>query len=232
MTTSSTFPTIHDALRHPAAGETTLFLVRHGRTASNVQQLLCGSTDSPLDPHGIRQAHLIAERISREVHVDVLLASPLSRALTTARIIGERIDLEPEIVPGLTEIDFGALEGATFDAIQRDHPELALRMTDIHDHEAAWPQGESRTGFHARVLATFQAILADYASHSIVVVSHGGVIGSFLAQIQGASPNDISAYQISNCGLSHLMVTPEHTAVHLLNDVLHLAVLVDEESGA
>ncbi|MGH2533659.1 MAG: histidine phosphatase family protein [Thermomicrobiales bacterium] len=219
-------PTIHSSLRHPTNGETTLYLVRHGRTMSNVSLLLHGRTNVPLDSLGVRQAHLVAERIADEVgSVDALLSSPLARALTTARIIGDRVGIEPEIVPGLIEMDFGLLEGVTIEVIQRDHADIALSMADPDNLDAGWPEGESRVGFHSRVLATFQSMLSEYATHSVVVVAHGGVIGSFLAQVQGLSPNNLVAYDLSNCGLTHLTITPDHTAVHLLNDVLHLDVL-------
>jgi probable phosphoglycerate mutase len=207
--------------------------VRHGRTASNVSALLHGRTDVPLDAVGIRQAHLVAERLATELDsAQALLSSPLSRALSTALIIGHRIGLEPEVVPGLVEMDFGLLEGTTVETIQRDHPDIARRMADPNDLDVSWPEGESRHGFHARVLATFQAVLSDYASHSVVVVAHGGVIGSFLAQLQGLSPNRLDVYDLSNCGLTHLAVTSQHTAVHLLNDVVHLEVLATDEVGS
>jgi broad specificity phosphatase PhoE len=231
VTTSPSFPRTHRTLRHPAQGETTLYLVRHGQTDSNVRKLLHGSTDVPLDARGLLQAQLVADRLSREVNADVLISSPLDRALTTARIIGERIGLEPEIKPGLSEMDFGELEGVVIDAIAEDYPEIAERLFDFDDFELTWPNGESRRQFHTRVFATFQTILEDYASHSVVVVAHGGVIGSLIAQIEGVSPNNWLAYQIANCGLSHLHITSDHTAVHCVSDVVHLESLALESKG-
>ena len=61
-----------------------------------------------------------------------------------------------------------------------------------------------------------------------VVVAHGGVIGSLIAQIEGESPNNWLAYHIANCGLSHLHITARHTAVHLVSDVVHLEILSAE----
>ncbi|MFL5760533.1 MAG: histidine phosphatase family protein [Thermomicrobiales bacterium] len=228
MTTTSDYPRTHNRHRHPAKGETSLYLVRHGQTESNVQKLLHGSTDVPLDPYGIRQAHLVAERLAKEVDADVLVSSPLNRALSTARIIGHRIGLEPHIKPGLSEMDFGAMEGTAIESIIEDYPEIALRLLDFDDFDLTWPKGESRRQFHTRVYATFQALLAEYASHSVIVVAHGGVIGSLIAQVEGVSPNNWLAYQIANCGLSHLHITADHTAVHCVSDVVHLELLSPE----
>ncbi len=214
-------------LRHPTARETTLYLVRHGQTDSNVRGILHGSTDVPLDAHGLRQARCVADHIAANVTVDALLSSPLTRALTTARFIGTRIGIEPIPVPELVEMDFGALEGLTVERIEAEHPEIARRMRDFADDDLAWPGGESRSGFHRRVLAAFEAILAENASRTVIVVAHGGVIGSYLAQIHGISPNDWEAYHLGNCSLTHLHVTADHTMVHRINDQTHLDLLYE-----
>ncbi len=218
----------HPHLCHPTAGETTLYLVRHGRTDSNVRQLLHGVTDVPLDAVGHRQASCVADRLAGKTGIDALVSSPLKRALTTARTIGRRIGLEPIVVPELIEMDFGALEGATLDRIVEEHPDLASRLLDVDDFDVAWPNGESRRGFYDRVHAAFLAILADYAAHRVVVVAHGGVIGAFLARIQGRSPNDPSSYDVLNCSLTHLHVSADQTLLHLRNDVIHLEGLEDD----
>jgi probable phosphoglycerate mutase len=190
-----------------------------------VRRIFQGQLDTPLDSHGIKQAHLLAARVAEQIEADVLLSSPLQRALVTAQIIGASLGLEPIVVPELSEMDFGAMEGMTIDRLEAEHPEIAAGMYDDQDDEFGWPEGETRRDFHGRVLTVFQTILADYPGKRVVVVAHGGVIGSFIAQIEGVSPNDWQRHPIANCSLTHLHVTPEHTAVHLFNDAVHLEVL-------
>jgi broad specificity phosphatase PhoE len=193
---------------------------------------LCGSTDVPLDPLGLRQAERIANRLAAEVRADVLLSSPLSRAMTTAEAIGQKMGLVPRTVPGLVEMDFGDLEGLTLEAVAEQYPDLAAQALDAEDEELSWPNGESRRGFHIRVRDTFQWILQTYANHAVIVVAHGGVLGSLLAQVEGRSPNDWRAYQLGNCGLTHVDFLAHHTVVHFMNDCVHLDQLDDgdEES--
>lgn len=212
---------ILDLIKHPSRGETALYLIRHGQTEANVLQQLVGSTDVPLDTVGLAQAERVAARMAN-VPLDALLCSPLQRALTTARAIGDRLGIEPHPVEALVEIDFGKLEGLTLDHILEEHPELAQRLADLDDLDVEWPGGETRRGFHARVLAAFLAILEEYSRHHVAVVAHGGVIGSFLAQLEGGQPNDFLRYAISNCSVTHLVVTPDQTHVHCWNDVSHL----------
>jgi len=187
--------------------------------------MLQGQLDTPLDAFGVRQAHLLAERVADEIEADVLISSPLQRALVTAQIVGQRLNLEPIIVPELSEMDFGILEGLTIDRIEAEHPEIAAGMNDATDDDFGWPGGETRRGFHVRVFRAFQAILADFPDKRVIVVAHGGVIGSFMAQVEGVSPNDWWSKPILNCSLTHLHISPEHTAVHFVNDAVHLEVL-------
>jgi len=230
MPTSSRHRPPLTTLFHPTAGETTLLLIRHGRTAANRQRVMQGVTDLPLDAEGSRQAERIAAHLADQAPIDALLSSPLARALSTARAIGERIGLEPVVVPGLIEMDFGRYEGAPFDQVATEEPELAARFLDLDDYEVGWPGGDSRGSFYARVWETFDAILRQHAAHRVAVVAHGGVFGAFLAMLEGKSPNDLSVYDLHNCSLTHLHVTAAHTIVHCRNDIGHLDG-VEEEAG-
>jgi broad specificity phosphatase PhoE len=207
---------------HPGHGSTTLVLVRHGRTRGNTAMELHGRTDLPLDEHGVAQADLVAERIGAVIRADALLTSPLHRARATAESIGRRIGLTPRIMPGLVEMDFGEFEGLTLEHVAIEHPGLTTRFLDLDDHDVGWPGGETRRVFHARVRDAFDAILDEFRAHTVIVVAHGGVLGSFLAQIHGVSPNDWRAFPVPNCSITHLEVRADHTAVHALNDVAHL----------
>lgn len=219
-------PRSYESLRHPTDGETVLYLVRHGQTAANQRRLLQGSSDHPLDELGLSQARLIAEHFTTLPPVDAILSSPLQRALVTARLIGDRIGQTPRVHPGLTELDFGNWENREFAELQAEHPELAARFLDVDDYEVGWPGGETRQGFYNRISATFQALLAEYQRHRVVVVAHGGVFGAFLAMIEGNSPNDLGRYDILNCSLTELHVTNVRTEIRLRNDVCHLESLV------
>ncbi|MBA2518193.1 MAG: histidine phosphatase family protein [Chloroflexia bacterium] len=220
-------PRHYTHLRHPSAGETALFLVRHGRTSANHRQVLQGSSDYPLDDTGLRQAALIANRVAQEPAIDAIVSSPLQRALVTARAIGDRLNIEPQVVPALTELDFGLYENRPFTDLLQEEPELAVRFQDLEDFDAGWPGGETRRSFYDRVWQAFTALLDDYHMHRVVVVAHGGVFGAFLAMVEGVSPNDIARYDIKNCSLTELRVTSDHTVVQLRNDVCHLDALAD-----
>lgn len=85
----------------------TLFLVRHAKSSWDDASLT--DKDRPLDDRGLRDAPKMGQRLhERGVKVDLLLASPAVRALTTARIIAKQLNykvnditLEDRLYPGL-----------------------------------------------------------------------------------------------------------------------------------
>jgi broad specificity phosphatase PhoE len=70
-----------------------LGLLRHGQTDWNINFLLQGVTDIPMNQTGIEQVKLAAQAIRAE-DWDVVLTSPLSRARQTAEIIAEKIGFD------------------------------------------------------------------------------------------------------------------------------------------
>ena len=72
-----------------------LYIVRHGQCEWNALHKVCGSTDSPLTEIGraqaIETAALIAE-MTKDHPIDLIIASPLSRALDTGKAIQKIID--------------------------------------------------------------------------------------------------------------------------------------------
>jgi broad specificity phosphatase PhoE len=210
---------------HPAAGISRLVLVRHGQTSGNADQLLHGRTDLPLNQVGVQQAQLAARRIRERFEIDAIVSSPLQRASATASIIGRTFGIQHEHDDDLQEMDFGDLEGISVNRFLADHPELAAKAFDPANRDLVWPNGESRTGFDRRVARAFTELSRRHNNHTVVVVSHGGVLGSLLAQVQGA-PNDWQRLRLANCALSWIDVVADGTVVHMVNDCDHLDGLV------
>jgi broad specificity phosphatase PhoE len=177
---------------------------------------------------GLLQAQRVADRIAREVRADALLSSPLIRARRTAEFIGERSGMSATIVDDLAEWNFGDYEGRTIAEVQEVAPEVLQALENLDDDDAGWPGGESRRVFHARVAGVFREIARSHQGQSAIVVCHGGVLGSLAAQVHGVSPNDWTVFNILNCSLSHFMLSAGGVDVIKLNDVAHLADLIDD----
>ena len=92
------------------------YFVRHGQTVWNVENKICGATDSPLTEHGRQQAAETGKNIVESgIKADEILYSPLSRAADTAKIISEMSGIPCREEPRLIEQNFG-LAGA--DAVE------------------------------------------------------------------------------------------------------------------
>ncbi len=214
---------ISNSLRlvHPTGSATDLYFVRHGQTPANVSHQFAGSTDIPLDELGRRQAESVAERF-RSITIDHIVSSPLQRAHYTASAIGLITGHEPVVMDGLREMDFGDAEMLSIPEILERYADMLPGLGDPYDLNMQWPNGESRFGFHARVLAAVNTILHDYADRRVAVVCHGGVIASVLSHLEDGPRNDFVRYSIANCSITHMSVLPDETVIHSWNDHSHL----------
>ena len=77
-----------------------LLIVRHGRTVANAEGLLQGRVDNPLDAEGLRQAKQIRIALGP---IDVVVSSPLQRALQTAKPLGLPCRVDERWI----ELDYG-----------------------------------------------------------------------------------------------------------------------------
>lgn len=203
---------------------TEIIFVRHGETQGNSKGLFHGRTDMPLTTLGLRQARMVAARLASEISIDALYSSPLQRALITAQCIGEKLSLEPTIDPRLTEIDFGELEGIGFGSIATEFPDI-LQAFQTGRRDVTFPGGESMLVFHARVETAMLELLTHHAGKRVVVVAHGGVIGSSIIQLTHDLDADWRTMLVGNCSLTSLEVDAEGLgALRWWNDVAHLSM--------
>lgn len=89
-----------------------VYLARHGRTPLNAAGLLRGRLDPALDAEGRAEAVRLGRALG-DAGVDLVVASPLRRAVDTARPVAERAGLGVEIEPRLIDRDYGSWAGRT-----------------------------------------------------------------------------------------------------------------------
>ena len=64
--------------------ETTVYFLRHGETDANINGIIQGQSDVPLNENGIIQAEIAGKRMLK-MHFDAIYSSDLSRAAKTAQ---------------------------------------------------------------------------------------------------------------------------------------------------
>jgi 2,3-bisphosphoglycerate-dependent phosphoglycerate mutase len=183
------------------AGNSGLLLARHGQTDDNLEPIRAqGFTDTPLNDVGRAQAHELAEQIAASgLTIGALWCSDLSRAAETARVVGERIGMEPHPEPRLREGNRGDWEGRLFIDIARDDPAgYAAWMRAGADFR--FPGGESLQEHADRVWAALEEI-REVGPLPALVVCHRGSIRTVLCR---SDPRGLSAFhefEVPNTGL-------------------------------
>lgn len=141
--------------------------MRHGETEWNRIGRVQGLSDIPLNDTGKQQARHAGARLAAE-RWDAVAASPLSRAADTARIIAAEIGIRHvELVDALVERDYGGAEGLT-------GPEIDARFGGVVRAR------ESRVAVVERARPALLALAERHPGGRVLVVSHGGVIGSLV----------------------------------------------------
>ena len=115
---------------------TTLYLVRHGETVDNANQIMQGQTQGELNENGIRQAQEVSEAW-KDRPIDVVIASDLKRSIDTARIIAEPHGLEVVTTPLLRERDWGGFTGRFIPDLKNEVWLHRLCQEDIPRKEGA-----------------------------------------------------------------------------------------------
>ena len=146
-----------------------MLLVRHGQSEWNALGRWQGKADPALTELGRLQAAHASGRVGA---VDVIVASPLTRALDTAQIISSRIGVGPVVVDAdLAERDAGEWEGLTRAEIEQGWPGYLAA-------DRRPPGYEGHEVLVGRARAALDRIHADYDGADVLVVTHGGLIGS------------------------------------------------------
>ncbi len=208
----------------------TLVLTRHGLTdRSDPEQHLGQGIDVGLSLAGRAQAAALAGRIADE-RFDRIVSSPLQRAMETARAVARGRTVEPE--PRLMEMDYGAWEGLTYEAI--DAVDAAGRARWVADPEAvACPRGESGADVAARARSFLVDLLRwaaerDSEDPVVLAVAHSTLNRILLCVAVGIPVREYRRRFTQ--GQANLTVlrwpsgsSPEQARILAVNDTSHVA---------
>ncbi|MBQ9090527.1 MAG: histidine phosphatase family protein [Alphaproteobacteria bacterium] len=178
------------------------FLFRHGQTTYNINGFIQGQTnDSVLTETGIVQAFHIGN-VLRQYPLDILISSPLKRALQTSeQVLKHFPNLPFKTDNRLTEVNVGEIEGLHYTVVQEKFQEKYQQWRSSHPdfQDMRFVGGESKTDVRTRL---FEA-LNDYAektNYTHIAVSGHGIL---LSQMLLALGHDIP--HIENGTVLHLI---------------------------
>lgn len=151
-----------------------VYLVRHGQCDSNVIGRY-NFIDEDINEVGIKQAEYLREKI-KDIDYDIVVSSPLVRALHTAKIINannKEILLDERLV-------------------ERKHGSLVGKSVDVTDREEYWNYYTNvKYGTEERIpdlcnrVKDFLDELKDKKYKSVLIVAHSGVSKAFYVYFNG-----------------------------------------------
>ncbi|GAB1595285.1 histidine phosphatase family protein [Lysobacter claricitrinus] len=205
-----------------------IILARHGETPWNAEGRYQGQVDIPLSPVGEAQAEALALRL-RDVPIARAVASPLSRAKSTAEIaLGDRAPMLGSDA-GLMEIAHGEWEGLLASEI-RDRDGKRLMAWRDAPHEVLMPQGESLQQVLDRAWPAFaRACDGLGADDTLLVVAHDAVNRVLLCRVLGLPLANLWRFRQAPTTVNLLEgADADHLDVVRLNDSSHHTALFGE----
>ena len=201
---------------------TKIIAIRHGETAWNVDTRIQGHTDIPFNAHGQLQAERLAQALAEQDPLHAIYTSDLQRAHQTAATVGKRLGLTPVTHVGLRERGFGAFEGKTFQEIEIDLPEDAMRWRKRDPHWEPPEGGESLLTLDKRIRHTLNSLAAKHPGEHIAVFAHGGVMDILYRIATGQDLLAPRTWALTNTAINRLLWTPQSVSLVGWADTSHL----------
>jgi broad specificity phosphatase PhoE len=152
--------------------EKRILFVRHGESFDDLFNEFGSWSDRELSPQGIMTAFEIAETMKQLATYEIIYSSPLKRAMQTASLLGNQLELRVEEDNYLIERNtYGLLSGVNKDLANEKYPELnAAFLEGKYIHGA-----ERYPDFKLRISQLVKKLM-DCQFQNIICVTHGYVI--------------------------------------------------------
>ena len=205
-----------------------LYIVRHGKTVSNLEAKVHGWTDSPLSELGISQAKKVGEGL-KDIVFNTAYSSDIKRAADTAEfVLSSNKNEKPELqeVFGLREWNYGGYEG--IDEVDMWIPLFEEKNMKFKLDRSNWEEFTALTTDReiadsiarndpAKTAENYDDILkrakkgvdflikdtAEKGGGNALVVSHGNIIPTILHLY---IPDEYNGETVPNCSLTILKI--------------------------
>lgn len=173
------------------------FVTRHGETQWNALNKVCGRTEVELTEKGRMQAAVLGCTL-KDKGIDIIVASPMKRAVETGRIIAEQCGAAVEIDDRLIEQDYGIYEGVD----RKDEGFLGNKRNFAY----RYPGGESMMQVAYRTYGLLDELKARYNGKNVLIVCHGGVCRVINTYFRDMTNEEFFQYSLENCGLEEYKI--------------------------
>jgi broad specificity phosphatase PhoE len=206
-------------------GTIDFFLLRHGKSEGNRQDIVQGHLDYPLSEEGREQARLTGIWLSGR-NIQSVLCSPLERAVETARIAAQAAGLaQPLPLPRLMELETGIFTGLTLEEAAARFPQVWPRF-----QAASWEAvegAEKISILKERAAAVWDTLIQETAAirgklpappsrFGVLAVTHAGFLQWLIKTVSGGG-TWFPLFPMGHCGIYQLSVTGTVIRWELIN---------------
>jgi len=192
----------------------TLTLLRHGEI--DHQECLAGQREITLTEAGKTIMETSWQRVTSLAPVSTMATSPLSRCREFAVRHALEASVPLKVDPRFTEFDFGLWDGEPLAELNQRHPAWKQQLCA---GQINMPEGESQDVFHTRVLTGFSEWIASTRGSHRVLITHGTVITTLLAELLGMDTTVARLMTVQPGGFVQLSILEDHPAY-----LMHLEV--------
>ncbi|MEG0249709.1 MAG: histidine phosphatase family protein [Peptostreptococcus sp.] len=206
----------------------TYYLVRHGQTVWNTLGQTQGHGNSPLTELGEKQASELAEAL-KSYPIDTIYCSDLGRAVQTAEIVGEKLDIEVRPTNLLREMGFGIWEGMPLKKIEKIYPDT-FRMWREEPDKVHIPEGEALSVVKDRTEELIKTLNDKYDNRHILLVSHSVTVRVMLLDFLESHVRNLYRIKQDNTALNIVEYRSYGPVIMKMNDTRHLKT--DKNKGS
>jgi 2,3-bisphosphoglycerate-dependent phosphoglycerate mutase len=159
-----------------------LYFIRHGESEANVLHVISNrGLKHGLTEKGRAQAAALAQKLATTPFVR-FYSSPLLRAVQTAEILSQNLELPFDTSDALREFDCGIVEGKSDPASWQIHLQIREAWFLNKDWEKRIAGGESFLDIQRRFQPFIADLIQKYGStqNNVLLIGHGGLFQCML----------------------------------------------------
>jgi phosphoserine phosphatase len=196
-----------------------IYIVRHGETEANKEELFRGRKDIPLNDTGMAQAEKTG-RCFADKRIGRVVSSPLLRARQTSEPIGKWVKVAVEEAEEFTDMDFGIWEGLPLRDVKRLYPE-DFALWAGSPQRLSLKDAESLVSVRRRLKKGLSRVLAE-ANENIVIVTHRVICKVMVLHFLNISSSHFWDIKFDEGSVTIIENDGRRSWLCVLNDTCHL----------
>lgn len=199
---------------------TRIYLVRHGTTDWNKEEIFRGRAECRLNETGKAEGKALAAHFE-DVPIAGIYSSPLSRAMETARPTAESKGREVFPDPAFTDLDFGTWQGLPLKEAQEKYPDL-YRLWREQPGAVSFPRGENLAQVRNRTWEGLIRLAEENPQGTILIVTHRVVTKVLICAALGLDDSHFWQVKQDSTAINCFEYSRGIFRIALINDTCHL----------